>query len=57
MADVRDDKQVAAALKRLESIQLLQAFDPYRPDSRPNKMQASILADIGKIQYLSLIHI
>jgi hypothetical protein len=50
-----EDRKIAAALKRLEAKQLIQSFDPFRPESRPNKKQAEILADIGKIQYRYVI--
>lgn len=44
-------KKIASAMKRLEKMSLSKAFDPFRPDSRPNFKQQEILNDIGKIQY------
>lgn len=46
----RDQKLLAAALKKLERDNLSKVFDPRVPDSRPTKIQTEILKDIGKIR-------
>lgn len=46
-----DNRKIAAALKRLEKVQLTTAFDASFPSSRPTKKQQEIFNDLGKIQY------
>lgn len=49
--DFDESRKLAAAIKRMEKMQLQQAFDASFPESRPNPKQEEIFADIGKIQY------
>jgi phage terminase large subunit-like protein len=42
-----EKRLIAAALRRRELLQRRQAFDAYRPDSRPTGMQQTILDDIN----------
>jgi hypothetical protein len=54
LADYRS-KALAAAIKRLKSMKLNEAFDPFDMDSRPTEKQKQILVDQGKYlhQYVS----
>jgi phage terminase large subunit-like protein len=49
-----NEKLVAAALKRLESLQRSTSFDPARPGSTPTAMQQQVIDDFGTIpvQYI-----
>lgn len=51
MDKLREQKQIAAALKALQRKQLISSFDAFRPESRPNNQQDLILRDIGHIKY------
>lgn len=42
------DRQLAAALSRLEKLERRDSFDPAIPDSKPTKAQQEFLNDIGK---------
>jgi len=44
------DKQLAAALSRLEKLEKRDSFDPSIPDSKPTKAQQEFLNDIGKVK-------
>lgn len=44
-------KRILAAQRALAKKKLSKAFDPARPNSRPNPKQQSIFDDLGKIQY------
>jgi phage terminase large subunit-like protein len=46
-----EQRQIAAAVNALRRKQIISAFDPAKPDSRPNKKQQAILDDIGKVKY------
>ena len=48
---MKDPKQIAAAIKRLQRLELQSAFDPARPGSRPSAAQDSVLRDIGRIDH------
>lgn len=44
------DRQLAAALSRLERLEKRDSFDPSIPDSKPTKAQQEFLNDIGRIK-------
>jgi phage terminase large subunit-like protein len=46
-----EQRQIAAAVNALRRRQIISAFDPAKPESRPNKKQQIILDDIGKVKY------
>lgn len=46
----QEEKLLVAAMRRLESITRIEAFDPYNPDSRPNKPQQEVIDDFGKVK-------
>ena len=41
------DRQLAAALSRLEKLEKRDAFDPSVPDSKPTKAQQEFFGDLG----------
>lgn len=49
---MKDDKQklVVAAIRRLEGITRLEAFDPVDPTSRPTSAQAQVIEDFGTVK-------
>ena len=52
MLPLLDDKQfrlLAAAMRRMESIQRKEAFDPAHPESRPTAAQQAVIDDFGTI--------
>lgn len=44
------DKQLLAALERLEKLQRQESFDPANPSSKPTKAQQQVIDDFGKIK-------
>lgn len=42
------DRQLAAALSRLEKLEKRESFDPAQPDSKPTKAQQEFFSDIGR---------
>ena len=48
---LKEQRQIVAAMKRLEKQQKESSFDPARPDSRPTVVQETILRDISRIKY------
>jgi len=48
---MQDPRQLAAAVKRLQRLELQECFDPARKGSRPNAAQQAVLDDIGVISH------
>lgn len=46
---VQEQRLLAAALQRLETLQRQSSFDPRKPDSRPTPKQQEVIDDFGKI--------
>lgn len=44
------DKQLLAALERLEKLQRQESFDPINPSSKPTAAQQEVIEDFGKIK-------
>lgn len=49
MSSDRKLRQIAAALRRLEQIELSECFDPFKPETRPTPKQEQIFRDFGKV--------
>ncbi len=49
-AKLKKEKEILAALKRLEKLQMDKSFDPVNPDSRPTPGQQVILDDLRDIE-------
>ena len=50
MSDERD-QILAAALRRLEKLRVIECFDPNNLESRPTESQSEVLDDLGSIRY------
>jgi len=46
----QSDKQLLAALERLERLQRQESFDPAKPSSKPTPAQKQVIDDFGKIK-------
>jgi len=49
MDTVTEQKLLAAALQRLETLQRQESFDPQKPSSRPTDKQQQVIDDFGRI--------
>lgn len=47
----KDPRQIAAAVKRLQRLEMRECFDPTRPGSRPTAVQQLVFDDFGKVTY------
>lgn len=45
------DKNLGAALARLQKLQLEKCFDPFKPESKPTPQQEEVFRDCGVVQY------
>lgn len=49
--DIQLKRQVAAAARKLQALQLRDCFDPVNPESRPNTRQWEVLTDIARVKH------